>query len=444
MIRRLHLLVPAMVLLVCQSACAGVDSNPIWYDARVLADMATLGSRAAERVVGPGWKTSAEPIHSLVGWDGSVYGEAIRFTSNRLSVNDSPATFRIIRTNWPPPSLRPDAGPDSDVAFSWGSGFWFYSPGNYAAAYPKHWKKVLGSLCAVFGLPPATAGLVCHLECGRLSGPVNLLERGDALVPAGDPLPLFYASLVKLRGAKRPSPTEYCEDCARFLVVTDPNGRQLTPKKRFGPPRWQRATDRWDQIYLGSLDLGATYDLSKPGDYRVKLRCPLDKKGIRKAESQEISVRIVPADYLTVRLNKLFDDKPLSSGASLPVELELNVKKGGLEQFSELSIAFAAVRTQPEEPRLELYGWGREMLEDLLGSLRSAGRGRFRATLDLAAGKWNSSVSTIGPIDDPIWSFLKAGEEWRISVSITGKTGGRAFRLRCNDLTLRVAGDRAP
>lgn len=411
----------AMCLLVVLAMPVHADSTDIGpFEAQDLAEMAHLG-KAAEAVVGSGWRSDARIARSLVGWKGRVNGEAITFTNDRLKADGAAATFRITRTNWEP--LDPDgsSGVDSDIALSVSShGYWYCCPGTFGKAYPARWKKTLTRLRGFFGLPEANDGIVC------------LLEKSMDIFPVGAPIDLG----VRVQRLSGPTHGTVYDD-PQYLVVTDSAGKRL-PLLTPSHPELRSAVTTYGMIRGVERD----FSISTPGIYKISLLYPLDKPSTGFGKSQEISVHIVPKDFIALRLRRL-SYETLVSGRSVPVELELKLKDGDLSRFSELNMSYSASRTErnPAEHSLlglaGLYGSpGRRMSEDIMGKLQPIGNGSYKMRFDLAAGYWNGAASSAGPCRR-IRDIVKSGDTWWISVSVSGAIDGRRFGLSSNELAFQ-------
>ncbi|MHB1456236.1 MAG: hypothetical protein ACYC0V_04910 [Armatimonadota bacterium] len=413
----------AIMISSALTARADAETKPAMgtHEAERTADMHRL-SKGAAAILGKGWHVDTEYVKSLPGWTGRVNGAASTFSNKLFKVDGAPASFRITRTNWEEVTPNDDRNADSDIALSAVHfGYWYCNPGTFGAAHPREWEDVLKKLHNCYGLPVAHQGLVCFLETD-----VDVF-------PVGAPISID-TNFHMLPGFKSIAVEKYSNH-APFLVVTDSSGKRL-PLHRLPITSSNKRTDNpgYDNM-IPNLELD--FNITKPGIYQIKMRYPFGKENNQIAESQEISIRVVPADFLTLQLNGLAKDDILRPEGTMPVELVFGVKGGKLKQFSEIKVSYAASKS-PNQQFHYLYGSpGRRMTEDIKGSLHPDGKGSYRVKFDLAAGRWGESTSSAGPVS-PITRFMKPGETWWAKMIVSGVLDGKRFRVTSNEISLRL------
>lgn len=339
------------------------------------------------------------------------------FTNNSLRVNDTPSVFRIMRTNWPTPILS-NSNSESDVAFSYKNfSYWYYNPGTFGKTYPAKWNDVLKKLHTLYELPVATNSLVCWLE------------KHEDIYPVGVPvnINLFIKELPGFKNDIMNQVDHHVE----FLVVTDPSGKRLPYRRLPGRPQGYGRTGSSFQ------NLERDFALNKSGIYKLKMRCPFGKDSNEFLESPEISMQVVPTDFIKLQLTRLVKEDSLAPGGTMPVELIVKVKKGGISQFSQLKILYSA--RQLLRFYEKLYGsphrW--DMFVDIMESLHPDGKGIYKMQFDLAAGSWNGGGSSVGP-SYPITKITKPGQTWWAKIYIYGMLDGRRFRISSNEVSLKM------
>ena len=404
-------------------ASAGAETKPAkgTYDAERVADMQRL-SKGAATLLEKCWHVDTEYVKSLPGWKGRVNGAASTFSNDSIRVDGAPASFRITRTNGDDVTLGDDRNSDSDVALSATYfSYWYCNPGTYGAAHPKKWEETLRKLHTFYGLPVANQGLVCFLETS-----VDIF-------PVGTPININ-TRLKALTGSKIIGIDRYT-DHSQFLIVTDPSGSNV-PFNR--SPTGMFFKQEGNPDYHNSIpNLELDFNITKPDVYTIKMRYPFGKENNQIAESQEISIRVVPADFLTLQFNRLAKDDILTPEGAMPVELVFGARGSKLKQFSEIKVSYAA-SVKPMRMFGGLYGSpGRRMREDIKGSLHPDGKGSYRMKFDLAAGKWDRNSSSSGPVS-PITYFMKPGETWWVKMVISGVLEGRRFQVTSNEISLRL------
>ncbi|WP_319586305.1 hypothetical protein [uncultured Desulfobulbus sp.] len=416
-------LIIAIMISSTLTASAGTKTKPLLdrFDAIDVAEMDQLSKNAATRL-GKGWHVDTVFVKTLAGWKDYLSGAASTFTNDSMRIHGVPVSFRITRANWTIPTLRDHSGADSDIVFSASShGYWYYNPGTYGAAHPKEWNNILKKLYTFYGLPVANQGLVC------------LLETDVDIFPVGTPIHIN-TNFHILPGFKS-VPVEKYNNHAPFLIVTDSSGKRLPLYRLPVTSSYNRDDNPGFDNMVPNLE--KDFNIIKPGIYKIKMRYPFDKDSNQIVESQEISIRVVPADFFSLQLTRLAKSDIIATNGTMPVELVFGAKDAKLKQFSKIKVSYTA-SAKPMRMFGYLYGSpGRRMSEDIKGSLKQDGEGSYRVQFDLASGRWNESSSSVGPVS-PITYFMKPGETWWLKMIISGVLDGRRFQISSNEISLEL------
>ncbi|MHB0999567.1 MAG: hypothetical protein ACYC27_09995 [Armatimonadota bacterium] len=414
-----------IMILHISAVNAATETKPATSPyAKLVAEMDQI-SKSFAATLGDGWQVNTEYISSLSGWKNRVNGAASTFTNSSLKIDGVPASFRISRTNWE--KVSPDnSSIEPDIAFSVANhGFWYYCSGNFGKAYPDEWMLILQKLHSFYKLPVSNNGFVCLLE----------MHQNEYLDIFSVNTPIMVSpQFVTLPGYTTSNINHY-DNLTQFLEITDSTGKQLTVEK------YPQDSPRNLEIYVDSryymLHPGLDFVIRDPGIYNIRMKYPFGKDSNQIAESQEVSIQIIPTDFITLRFTRLVESNVLQSGGIMPVALEFKLKEGDIKQFSEINISYSA--SKPPYPQ---FGYlcgspGRYMPEDIMRKLQPNGKGSYRMQFDLSAGKWREGISS-GGLASPITYFMKPGETWWVSMIVSGKLDGRRYRISSNQLTLKM------
>jgi len=401
------------------------------HEARELAEMAKEGVEA-RAILGPGWVSNAEIVRSLNGWTGRINGIAITFSNYSSPDSDHPKSFRIIRTNWDKVEFTSRTDPSADRALSvTDHGYWYYSPGSYMAEYPEEWEKSLAKLREFLHLPIAVSNMACRLQ------------GGSRVIPAGKPIPI--QAVVERLQELLPRPRNLPEDWPKRLTVINPSSIQLIPRTPVQVELFKRQHLRYKKGIIEDTpwgsDISEIFDMTKPGIYKIRLRCPMQNDEKTIMESQEISVRVVPSDFILVSLKTLYTGNSIKRGTAIPVEMDVKLKECTLDQFQEINIDYAATRNIEiyRSPFGEFYGSPTyENTPSNTNSLHPVKKAEYRMRFDFAQGLWNNSLSSEGPMNS-IWTYTNPGEKWYIWVFISSTIGGKRLDTTSNILVIQIA-----
>ncbi len=432
---KISLYYSALVLLclsVIPSTGSDISVKPMdSHEARELAEMAREGVDACA-ILGRGWVSNAEIVRSLNGWTGRINGIAITFSNPLSPANGAPGSFRIIRTNWDKVEFTSRTDTSFDRALSvTDHGYWYYSPGSYMAEYPEQLENTLTKLREFFHLPKAVSNMACRLQ------------GGSRIIPVGKPIPI-QAGVDRLQELL-PRPRNLPDDWPHRLTIINPSGVQLILRTPMQTELFKRQRLRYRKGVIEDTQWGADiseiFDMTKPGIYKIRLRCPLENEEKTIMESQEISIRVVPSDFFLISLRSLNAGNSMKKGTAIPVEMDVKLKEGTLDQFQEIYINYAASRKIEtyRPPYGEFYGSPiQENTQSVKASLQPGKNKLYRMRFDFAQGLWNSTLSSEGPMNS-IWTYTSPGEKIYVWVIISSTIDGRRLELTSNILTIQIA-----
>jgi hypothetical protein len=191
---------------------------------------------------------------------------------------------------------------------------------------------------------------------------------------------------------------------------------------RDNPIEWRPNVDRG----IGVIDINKAYGIKEPGEYKIRARYPLNVTATQFAESNEITILVIPANSIKVELKAAHSQIPSPSNNSFPIKISL-----------QLGVA-------PEKVQLKhiilhvdkgfIYGYiSDRQIKNQFNFVKETTDILF----DLNSTQWNKMISSIAPIFD-IREFISPGEKILLSAELNGLYQGKSFQISTDSVQLEI------
>jgi len=229
------------------------------------------------------------------------------------------------------------------------------------------------------------------------------------------------------------------------VIITDRSGKKIPYSKK--RPEWVQKVLHHDPItwspgkekYAGQLDIIDAYPINQPGNYKLKVRYPLDISVTKYVESNETEIRILPEGSLDVCLKILNNRKDVAKESKLPIEIELTNKLAPSEKTSNISLSFKAFRKD-----IPKHIWGvPKKIDNKNDTVNWIDIDKFKRKMvyDLTTVLWEESPSSIWPYKS-LWGFINPGDKWIFEVIISGKLNEKRFNVVSNQVEIYIKNEK--
>jgi len=391
-----------------------------------------------EGLAGDDWQVSLHFADKIRGWDGTTLGRIVRFEHRTMKVKvldkDLPASFNLILadiretvTSESRLRLKDDAEQSDECLGSDGAYLWFCSPGPYAAAMPDKWQALVRNIRSQFTIPQPAGGVQCRIDLAK-----NIFA-------AGEPIELR-ASVRNVSGRPIVAANPLKSDALVVHSIDSPADVPAADSWRSGTGG---AIQPWDEL-VQTIDLRRSYGIRKPGRFTVSIRYRLNDESAP-VESQQVNVRVVPDDFLALRIKRSDGKDSFKRGDKIMVDLVLMKGYDDTENLSDLKITF---RADPRGGGIAsgLRGWpgndpGETRKEQVpVPASLQMGKGSDSFRYDLGIAKWARTVGSPA-MRVTLWDYTQLGEHWEIRAECSGKAGGDGFHLISNFVRVRILKD---
>jgi len=432
----LHHIVPAVLLIafiaIAPRPCRAVQPQE-WEITK--EDYFQQLAKRLQGLADDNWQVSLHFADKIRGWDGTTLARIVRFDHRTLKMKvldkELPASFNIILadiretlTSDARLCRREEAEQFDECMGSDGTYLWFCSPGPYGALEPEKWQALVRSIRNQYTIPKPAEGVQA-----RVDGAKNIFA-------VGEPIELR-ASVRNVGGRPIAAATPLKSDA--FSVRSIDGGADVPPGAA-----WRTGTggamQPWEEL-AQTVDLRRSYGITKPGRFTVGLRYRL-RDGAAAAESQQMNVRVVPHDFLTLRLKRAEGKDAFRRGDKVMVELSLVKGYADTANLTDLTVTF---RADPRGGGIAsgLRGWPgsdpgetRKEQSPLPVSLQM-GRGAKAFRYDLGMAKWARVVGSPA-LRVALWDYAQLGEFWEIRTECSGNAGGDKFNVISNPIRVRI------